>query len=153
LWCHAVLDANHSDHDCLRFLRACNGHLEKARDKINAYHKWLHRLMEPISDLNGLSFSPNTLLYTPEHLANHPTGQGLLPVSHSGFDRKGRPLYWEQTGAVQVNFNVVKKTFSKEELLQFHILSMIGLEMRYDFSSAKCGRPVESAIYISDMAG
>lgn len=46
-----------------------------------------------------------------------------------------------------------RKTFSKEELLQFHIFSMIGLEMRYAFSSNKFGHPIQSAIYISDMKG
>lgn len=30
---------------------------------------------------------------------------------------------------------------------------MIGLELRYDFSSKQRGKPVESAIYISDMKG
>jgi len=100
--------SKYTDYDCLRFLRGCNGDSEKALAKLQAYHDWFHKLMDPISPLNGLHFSPNTLLYTPEHLANHPTGQGLLPVSHSGFDREGRALYWEKTGAVQANFNVVK---------------------------------------------
>jgi hypothetical protein len=48
---------------------------------------------------------------------------------------------------------LARKIFAREELLQFHIFSMIGLEMRYDFSTKKCGHPVESAIYISDMKG
>mmetsp|Transcript_24780 Transcript_24780/g.41923 ORF Transcript_24780/g.41923 Transcript_24780/m.41923 type:complete len:588 (+) Transcript_24780:75-1838(+) len=143
----------YTDHDCLRFLRGCNGNIEKAKKKLEAYHEWVHTLMDPISALNGLRFSPNILVYTPEHLANHPTGQGLIPVSHSGFDREGRPLYWEKTGAVQANFSVVKKVFSKEELLQFHIFSMIGLDMRYQHSTKQRGEPVESAIYISDMKG
>jgi hypothetical protein len=98
----------YTDHDCLRFLRGCNGDIEKAHTKLQGYHDWFHNLMDPISALNGLHFSPNTLIYTPEHLVNHPTGQGMIPVSHSGFDRDGRPLYWEKTGAVQANFNVVK---------------------------------------------
>lgn len=100
--------SRYTDHDCLRYLRGCNGDIEKAHAKLQAYHEWFHKLMDPISSLNGLHFSPNTLLYTPEHLANHPTGQGLLPVSHSGFDRNGRPLYWEKTGAIQSNYSVVK---------------------------------------------
>ena len=100
--------SRYTDHDCLRFLRACNGNLELALAKLYAYHEWFHKLMDPISPINDLHFSPNTLLYTPEHLANHPTGQGLLPVSHSGFDRDGRPLYWEKTGTIQSNYGVVK---------------------------------------------
>ena len=100
--------SRYTDHDCLRFLRSCNGDIRKAHNKLERFHEWFHTLMDPISPLNGLHFSPNTLLYTPEHLANHPTGQGLLPVSHSGFDREGRPLYWEKTGAIQSNFSAVK---------------------------------------------
>lgn len=99
----------YTDQDLLRFLRGCNGDSKKAQAKLRSFHEWFHTPMqEPISALNGLHFSPNTLLYTPEHLANHPTGKGLLPVSHSGFDKDGRPLYWEKTGAVQANFSVVK---------------------------------------------
>ena len=99
---------HYSDHDLLRFLRGCNADLNKSKSKLESYHEWTHSLMDPISTINNLRFSPTTLLYTPEHLANHPTGQGLIPVSHSGFDREGRPLYWEKTGAVQANFNMVK---------------------------------------------
>jgi hypothetical protein len=109
--------------------------------------------MDPICESNGLKFSPNTLFFTPEHLANHPQGQGLIPVSHSGFDRQGRPLYWEKTGAIQPNFSNVKKVFSKETLLQFHIFSMWGFGLRYEYSAKKCGHPVENAIVISDMKG
>ena len=46
-----------------------------------------------------------------------------------------------------------RKEFTREELLQFHIYNMMGLEMRYEFATKVHGRPVESAVYIADMKG
>lgn len=60
---------------------------------------------------------------------------------------------WMNSTKVLLSHYVSRKIFSKEELVQFHILSMLGLEMRYDFSARRCGHDVGSAIYISDMKG
>ena len=80
---------------------------------------------------------------------------GLIPdhiiISHKPVYSTGIYLTLTYSYLILVIIFPLRKTFSKESLLQFHIFSMIGLGIRYNFSSQKCGQPVESAIYISDM--
>lgn len=50
-----------TDHDCLRYLRARRGDIEKAKEMLINTEKWRHTLLKPIPP-QDFRYSPNTLL-------------------------------------------------------------------------------------------
>jgi len=84
------VNAEISDDDCRRFLRARLHNIPKTVTMLNNWHKWW------ISSLPGLTITPKHILDEPdekEHIyISH------LPHSNLGEDREGSPIFWEKTG-------------------------------------------------------
>jgi hypothetical protein len=139
-----------SDHDCLRFLRARNGHLINTQEMLIRWYEWRHNLLDPLPPYN-LRFSPNTLLSSPITMDQHPS-KSLLPITHEGFSKFGHPIYWEKTGYIQSTFSEVKKSFTNIELLQYHIMSNEVTEGRLHFSSQQTRTSIQKMIVVFDMA-
>lgn len=146
----ADINAELTNFDCLRFLRARNGNLIRAQEMIIRWYEWRHNLLDPLPPHN-LRFSPNTILSSPLTLDQHPF-KSLLPVAHDGFSKNGHPCYWEKTGYIQSTFQTVKKHFSNIELLQYHIMSNEICENRFLFATKKFGQTVNKMIVVFDMS-
>lgn len=145
------INSSLSDHDCLRFLRARVGSIEKATEMIMKWYEWRHTLLEPLPP-DHLRFSPGTILSMPTTLDQHPFAH-LLPVAHHGFDRLGHPIYWEKTGLIQSQFTEVRKHFEVSELLQYSILSREIFSLRYQFASERVSQPISQCVVVNDMKG
>lgn len=161
------------DSDCARFLRARPGSIEKATELVNSWYEWRHTLLDPLPP-DGLRFSPNIIMANPHHLPAHPYIH-LLPgkiciielfvvdnfihiicgcafsVAHHGWDKDGRPLYWEKTGTIQNNFDEVFEHFSTDELVQYHIMSQECFNLRFKFASAREGKMIGDSVVVFDM--
>ena len=97
-----------------------------------------------------MQFSPNIILAMPDRISQHPYVH-LIPASHYGFDREGAPIYWERTGYIQSQWDEVKKHFTVDELIQYHIQSQEGCEIRLKYASAKFGKLITKAVTVFDM--
>lgn len=137
------------DDDIRRFLGARGGSMLKGAKMAKDTNEWKHTLMPPTRP-RGLRFSPNIILANPDLLANHEAVQ-WIPASHHGYDKEGAPVYWERTGYVQCNFSTVKKYFSVDELVQYHIQSMEANELRYEHASTKFGSKITQSVTVFDM--
>lgn len=138
-----------TDHDCLRFLRARKGSMVNAAAMAISNHQWKHSFLPPIPPRN-LQFSPNIILAMPDRLSNHPYVH-LLAATHHGFDKDGAPIYWERTGLIQSQMDVVMAHFSVDELLQYHIQSQQAMEIRLQYASKIFGREITQAVTVFDM--
>ena len=139
-----------SDGDCVRFLRARAGSIDKASEMVLKWYEWRHTLMDPLP-LHNIPLSPLTLLATPSYLDAHPHGN-LFPVAHQGFSKEGYPIYWEQTGRVQSYFPTVLQHFTVDELVQYHVLSNNIFSSRYKYASEKFGKDIQKCIVVNDMS-
>jgi hypothetical protein len=72
-------------------------------------------------------------------------------VAHHGWDRTGRPIYWEKTGTIQNNFTQVFKHFTTNELVQYHIMSQECFELRFEYATKKMGIPITNSVVVFDM--
>ena len=72
-------------------------------------------------------------------------------MAHHGFDKDGRPVYWEKTGTIQSNFSEVFKYFTTDELVQYHIQSQECFEFRYQYASERFNTEVTQSDVIFDM--
>jgi hypothetical protein len=140
-----------SDNDCLRFLRARVGSVERAAEMIVSWYKWRHTLLEPLPP-DQLRFSPSTMLSMPTTLDQHPFAH-LLPVAHHGFDRLGHPIYWEKTGLIQSQFSELRQHFEVFELLQYSILSREIFSLRYQHASQLASKEITQCVVVNDMKG
>jgi hypothetical protein len=140
-----------SDHDCLRFLRARVGSIERATEMIANWYQWRHTLLEPLPP-DQLRFSPSTIISMPTTLDQHPFAS-LLPVAHHGFDRLGHPIYWEKTGLIQSHFTEVRKHFEVFELLQYSVLSREIFSLRYQHASELASKEITQCVVVNDMKG
>mmetsp|Transcript_27212 Transcript_27212/g.50861 ORF Transcript_27212/g.50861 Transcript_27212/m.50861 type:complete len:212 (+) Transcript_27212:75-710(+) len=140
------------DMDCLRFLRARKSDVSLASTMATNWYKWRHSDFEPIPPHEDLVMTPAILLTFPRPIDKHPHNN-LLPTSHHGNDREGRPIYWEKTGHIQATMSKVKEHFSNTELLQFHVMSQEIFQMRYEYASRKYGHHVHQCVIVFDMAG
>lgn len=138
-----------SDDDCLRFLRARGGSVIRASQMAGAWNEWRHKNFNPLPPRN-MEFTPNTLLASPDYIENHPSIE-LLPISHFGSDKEGRPIYWERTGYIQSRFPEVFAAFTVDELIQYHIQSNEMFEVRLEYLSKLHKRPITNTIVIFDM--
>lgn len=138
-----------SDDSIRRFLGARGGSMLKGTKMARDTNEWKHTLMPPMRP-RGLRFSPNIILANPDLLANHPA-VSWVPATHHGFDKEGAPVYWERTGYVQCNWSKVKKHFTVDELVQYHILSMQANELRFAHASKKFGKTITQAVTVFDM--
>jgi hypothetical protein len=124
--------------------------------------------MDPLPPSN-LRFSPNIILANPHHIDLHPYIH-LLPgvfsciefnlimafiiieiVAHHGFDKDGRPIYWEKTGTIQSNFGEVFKHFTTDELCQYHVQSQECFDVRYEYASKKFNKEITQSVVVFDM--
>lgn len=149
----AVIDpdisARMSQRDMLRFLRARGGSIEKAKEMIISWNAWRHALLPPIPPRN-LRFSPNICLLSPDLIEAHPYVH-LLPFAHHGYDKEGRPIYWEKTGLIQSTFGEVKKHFTVEELLFYHIQSQEAFEIRLQHASRIFNKVIDNEVIVFDL--
>jgi hypothetical protein len=138
------------DDDAIRrFLAARGGSMLKGTKMARDTNEWRHTLMAPMRP-RGLRFSPNIIMANPDLLANH-EAVSWIPATHHGYDKEGAPIYWERTGYVQCNWSKVKKFFTVDELVQYHIQSQQANELRYGHASKKFGTLITSAVTVFDM--
>ena len=72
-------------------------------------------------------------------------------MAHHGFDKDGRPIYWEKTGTIQSNFGEVFKHFTTDELCQLHVQSQECFDVRYEYASKKFQKEITQSVVIFDM--
>lgn len=72
-------------------------------------------------------------------------------MAHSGWDKDGRPVYWEKTGTIQNNFDEVFEHFTTDELVQYHIMSQECFDLRFQFASARSSRLISNSVVVFDM--
>lgn len=113
-----AVSAAMSHWDCVRFIRARNGDITKAKRMIDEWWEWRH------TELPGAhrGVTPANILRTTNdrHLLLHPQKELLTHMLH-GEDRHGRPIYWEKTGLASSHYGEVKKIWSVDDLIQMHI--------------------------------
>ena len=110
---------------------------------------WRRTMLGPLLKCDT-AFSPNIILLHPTRFEEHP-GKDLIPFAHYGFDKEGRPIYWEKTGVISSNFVEMSKVFSVEELVFFHIQSQEMFELRYKFASERFNRSVHQSVVVFDL--
>jgi hypothetical protein len=143
------LSDNLTNNDCLRFLRARSGSIEKAKEMLLACEEWRHTLLHQIPPQN-LHYSPNTILSMPDNLYDNPHNH-YLEVCHHGYDKGGHPIYWEKTGTVQYKWAKIKKLFTIDELVQYHIQSNEAAKIRMDYASKLFNKEIEKCTSVFDM--
>lgn len=74
-----------------------------------------------------------------------------ITVAHFGFDKGGRPIYWEKTGTIQNNFGEVFKHFTTDELVQYHIASQECFTLRFKYASERANRVISDSVVVFDM--
>ena len=72
-------------------------------------------------------------------------------VAHHGWDKAGRPIYWEKTGTIQNNFDEVFRHFTTDELVQYHVLSQECFRLRFEYATAQANTPITDSIVVFDM--
>ena len=113
--------------------------------------EWRQRLFPPLLNCNT-PFSPNIALYHPTRLEDmKPEIKSLVQFAHFGNDKEGRPIYWEKTGVISANFAELKKHFTVDELLFFHVQSQELFEVRYKHASEVFKKPIHQSVVVFDL--
>lgn len=146
------LSASLSDHDCLRFLRAKEGDVQKSVDMVKAWNEWRHSLQASINS-EILKYSANIILscQASDLLWNHPHSH-LLPCRHHGFDKAGRPVFWIQLGFIISEFKEIRKYFTNDQLIHYIVWNQEAMLLRQEYSSRNRLRRVAQSVIIADMS-
>jgi hypothetical protein len=111
------INAELSDADILRFLRARNLDLHATQKMIVDWHVWRHT---PISEASTLT--PATVLSRENFRdAKEPLYAILMPHSNLARDKAGRPIYYEKTGLISNRMDEILKKFTPDELIVRHV--------------------------------
>eukprot|EP00602_Paraphysomonas_sp_CaronLab_P003355 CAMPEP_0185021898 /NCGR_PEP_ID=MMETSP1103-20130426/4599_1 /TAXON_ID=36769 /ORGANISM="Paraphysomonas bandaiensis, Strain Caron Lab Isolate" /LENGTH=247 /DNA_ID=CAMNT_0027553681 /DNA_START=240 /DNA_END=983 /DNA_ORIENTATION=- len=114
---------------------------------IRNWWQWMHTPTHkggplPSSVLTAATIEdPNELVYTE-----------LCPHTLYGFDKSGRPVYWEKTGVISQNLKQLKTRVDIDTLVDRHIRIQTLTEIRQKYSSEKLGHPVEMSVIVFDLA-
>ena len=156
-----------TERECTRFINARPKSMKKACEMATTWYEydylnyifsliifmrryeWRHSLLKPFAPSN-IQYTPNVILLCPDQPYDQPHIH-LTPVCHNGFDKEGSPIYWERTGLIQSNFGEVKKHFTADQLVLYHIQSQEVAMMRLAYASRVFGREVHQMTAVFDM--
>lgn len=79
-----------ADVDCIRFLRARNGNIEKASTMATTWYTWWHT---SLSGRNPDDKTPATILSNIDDFFENVITE-YCPHALEGFDKQGQPVYW-----------------------------------------------------------
>jgi phosphatidylinositol/phosphatidylcholine transfer protein len=125
------------DHTCLRFLRARHFDVKEASDLYETVTKY--RKESGIEDI------------LKRRLPKEDVFHDVIPHSVHGFDKDGRPIYIEKTGAI--HFPTVYKCLTLEEHFLHHLYKMEHMIKLCQESTEKRGEVVENLCNIIDLKG
>lgn len=77
--------------------------------------------------------------------------RNLMPHSNMCEDRSGRPLYYEQTGAISSKFPEIIKQLTVEQLVVRHVRQQEMMTKRLHHASQKHGRPIEKQVLVFNL--
>eukprot|EP01147_Barroeca_monosierra_P006637 gene6637-9424_t len=118
----------------MRFVRARKYKVEEAVKQFVAAEVWYNN--EEVRKV--LEDDPDEEVY-----------QAFCPHLAEGFDRDGRPIYWERTG--EIRLPKVLKLLSEEKLLRRHIRQQENTVCRMKEESERRGYLVEKQVVILDL--
>lgn len=141
-----------SDLDCLRFLHARQCSIEKSVHLALQWDGWRHQLL-PVLPRTTLQYSPNIILSSYcDYFSSHPQID-LIPCMHHGWDKESRPIFWVKLGYIQGKFNDILKSFSTEDLTQYHLVMQELFEIRYEYMYRQHQKTVTNSVVVFDMSG
>lgn len=125
------------DHTLLRFLRARAFNVKNATE---FYQSYLH--YRKTSGVEGVLHAkiPKKELF-----------DQLIPHKLHGFDKEGRPVLYEKTGAI--DFHTVYKHMNNKDLMKNHVWQMEKQVERCVESSERLGRTVDQFTIVVDLTG
>eukprot|EP00301_Raphidiophrys_heterophryoidea_P005299 c12241_g1_i1.p1 GENE.c12241_g1_i1~~c12241_g1_i1.p1 ORF type:complete len:322 (-),score=49.60 c12241_g1_i1:292-1209(-) len=141
-----ILVESVSDNDIKRFLRARSWNVEKSSEM---FRKWAVWRSTPLSDGSGRT--PSNILNDPADPNEH-VYQELLPHSNHGFDKKGRPVYWEKTGDISGRFPVIIQRITGEDIVVRHVRQQEMMMRRIAYASNKFGRNIQTQTVVTDLS-
>jgi hypothetical protein len=108
-----------NESDCKRFLRARKMDVEKAVLMANNWGVWWRTISSP-----DTGATPQTVLDNIVDPFEH-IYEKYCPLTHSGFDKEGCPIYWEQSGVISGVFPNLAEHISLDEMLNRHIRNQV----------------------------
>ncbi|EDQ87653.1 uncharacterized protein MONBRDRAFT_27060 [Monosiga brevicollis MX1] len=125
---------NPSPDACARFIRARKGDVAAAVSQYLEAERWF----------KSVGFDD-----MPAKDEDEPIYQSLCPHANLGYDREGRPIYWERTG--HINLPKVLKVLTPEHLITRHVRQQAIAVQRLEETSRRLGRLVEKQTIILDL--
>eukprot|EP00045_Choanoeca_perplexa_P005508 m.46610 g.46610 ORF g.46610 m.46610 type:complete len:339 (-) comp13160_c0_seq2:10-1026(-) len=123
------------DATCSRFLRARKGQIPAAVSQYVEAEKWFKEV------------NIDTILEEPD--INESIYQQYCPHANLGYDREGRPIYFERTGAIKLP--EVLKILTPADLVTRHIRQQAIALSRLEDSSRRMKKPVEKQVILLDL--
>lgn len=140
------MNAEMNDDDCFRFLVARNFKAKKAIEMAKAWFTWWHT---PIPETGIEPCKILDLEHVDDPLESFYSDN--CPHAFHGFDKEGRPIYWERTGKISRNFSVVKKKCSMDVLLTKHVRAQEIQSLRRDYASKKFNKIIDKVVVVLDL--
>jgi len=134
-----------TDFDCERFLFARGFDIVKAREMAVNWHVWINT---PLPTPSGAT--PKDILNEPLDPNEH-VYQQYMPHSNVGEDKKGNPIYWEETGLISGRFKAFKTILSEDDLFVRHIRQQELMVKRMESQSARLGRNIDRQVIVFNM--
>jgi len=126
-----------TDSAAYRFLYHHSNNVDNAADAIVAYLKWrednhIDNYVDPTPDKTKLI-------------------RQLAPYTYHGYDKQGRPVYYEKTGKIQSW--AMSMLISEQEFINSHIVGLETISKRCQESSQKLGKQIDTFTCIFDLNG
>jgi len=142
-----AINAELTDADILRFLRARNLDLQATLKMIVDWHAWRHA---PICETSTLT--PATVLSRENFKdAKEPLYASLMPHSNVARDKAGRPIYFEKTGLISNRMDDILKKFTTDELIIRHVRQQELMMKRIEDASIITGTTIEKQVIVFDL--
>jgi len=136
-----------TDNDCERFLFARQFDIAKAKEMAMNWYVWWNTPL------------PTPSHVTPKHILDDPLDvneevyQQHMPHSNVGNDKKGNPIYWEETGHISGRFKIFKNILSEDDLFVRHVRQQEMMVKRMEAQSQRLGRNIDRQIVIFNLKG
>jgi hypothetical protein len=131
---------------CLRFLRARKWNLNDALEMAENWYIWW-----TTPTACGSGATPQSILddITDRHEDIYTR---LCPLSHTGVDRDGCPIYWEQSGPISQVFNELAESITLDEMLTRHIRNQELAMCRLSYLSKYYSKPIEKQVIVFNLS-
>jgi len=109
------------------------------------WHTWFNT---PLPTPSGVT--PKHILDSPLDVNEH-VYQQHMPHSNVGNDKKGNPIYWEETGHISGRFKTFKTVLSEDDLFVRHVRQQELMVKRMEAQSARLGRTIDRQIVVFNL--